>query len=69
MQLIKKITIFGGEQLRPNLHILDYCRAVIKLMSVDKSLVQNQIFNVGYQNHSIKNLAQIVKKTVRNQLK
>ncbi len=65
----KKITIFGGEQLRPNLHILDYCRAVIKLMNVDKSLVQNQIFNIGYQNHSIKNLAQIVKKTVEKSMK
>ena len=28
----KKILVFGGSQLRPNLHIEDYCEAV-KLLS------------------------------------
>ena len=59
-----KITVFGGDQLRPNLHILDYCRAVIELMSADINNVRNQIFNVGHQNLKIKEIALIVKNIV-----
>ena len=45
-----KITVFGGEQLRPNLHVQDYCDAVICLMNAPIEKVRNQIFNIGYQN-------------------
>jgi nucleoside-diphosphate-sugar epimerase len=60
-----KITVFGGEQLRPNLHVKDYCEAVICLMNAPISKVKNQIFNIGYQNLSIKEIALIVKKVVQ----
>ena len=33
-----KIVVFGGNQLRPNLHIIDYIRAVKLLMEADKNL-------------------------------
>jgi nucleoside-diphosphate-sugar epimerase len=59
-----KIVVFGGDQLRPNLHILDYIRAVKLLIEADKNLIANEIFNVGYQNLSINQLAEIVKKVV-----
>ena len=58
-----KIKIFGGNQLRPNLHILDYCRAVLFLIKADKK-VNKEIFNVGNENYSINQIANIVKKTV-----
>ena len=60
----KKITVFGGDQLRPNLHILDYCEAVKILVNAESEKIKNQIFNVGYQNMSINEIAQVVKKTV-----
>jgi nucleoside-diphosphate-sugar epimerase len=59
-----KITVFGGSQLRPNLHIKDYCNAVISLINADSKKIKNQIFNVGYQNLSIREIADIVKKIV-----
>ena len=59
-----KITVFGGEQLRPNLHIQDYCDLVCLLIEVDKAKISNQIFNVGYQNLSIIDIAKKVKKVV-----
>lgn len=59
-----KIKIFGGNQLRPNLHILDYCRAVLFLIKADKKKVNKEIFNVGNENYSINQIANIVKKTV-----
>lgn len=61
-----KITVFGGDQLRPNLHVQDYCEAIICLMDAPISKVRNEIFNVGYQNLSIKEIALIVKQVVEN---
>ena len=55
-----KITVFGGNQLRPNLNIKDYCLAVELLMTAKSSKIKNQIFNVGYENMSILDLAKLV---------
>lgn len=64
-----KITVFGGDQLRPNLHIQDYCEAVILLMNSPVSKIKNQIFNIGYQNLSIREIANVVKKIVQENFK
>ena len=63
----KFIKVFGGEQLRPNLHIADYCQAVIKLITAENAKIENQIFNVGYQNLSIMQIAEKVKKVVEKE--
>ena len=54
-----KITVFGGDQLRPNLHVEDYCEAVLRLMTADASLVADETFNVGYENMSIMEIASV----------
>ncbi|PPR41465.1 MAG: dTDP-glucose 4,6-dehydratase [Alphaproteobacteria bacterium MarineAlpha5_Bin12] len=59
-----KISVFGGDQLRPNLHIKDYCNLVELLLVAPKDKIQNQIFNVGFQNMSIFEIATLVKKVV-----
>ncbi len=61
-----KIKVFGGNQLRPNLHIKDYCKVVELFIEEKKNKVNNQIFNVGYQNLSIIEIANLVKKTLEN---
>jgi nucleoside-diphosphate-sugar epimerase len=62
-----KITVFGGEQLRPNLHILDYCDAVQVLLDAPDEKIANEIFNVGYQNMSIMEIASLVKRIVQQE--
>ena len=62
-----KILVFGGKQLRPNLHILDYCNLLNLLICSKKNKIQNSIFNVGYQNLSIFEIANIVKKVVSSE--
>ena len=62
-----KITVFGGEQLRPNLHIQDYCNLVELLITTESEKIKNEIFNVGYQNLSINQIAQIVKNVVQEE--
>lgn len=59
-----KITVFGGDQLRPNLHVQDYCDVVEVLMNAPVEKVQNEIFNVGYQNMSISSIAKLVRQVV-----
>ena len=61
-----KIVVFGGQQLRPNLNIIDYIRAVKLFINSEERLIANEIFNVGYQNLSISQIAEIVKNVVEN---
>ncbi len=58
------IKVFGGDQLRPNLHVMDYSDAVEVLINSDSSKIKNEIFNIGYQNLSISEIAKLVKKVV-----
>ena len=62
-----EIKVFGGDQLRPNLHIKDYCDVVTLLLTADKKKIENKIFNVGFQNMSINEIANLVKKVVQNE--
>ena len=59
-----KITVFGGSQMRPNLHIQDYCDAVKMFMTAPREKIHQDVFNVGFQNMSIMDLAELVKKVV-----
>jgi nucleoside-diphosphate-sugar epimerase len=62
-----RITVFGGSQLRPNLHVQDYCDAVEMLLEAPKEKVQKETFNIGYQNMSIMAIAELVKRVVREE--
>ena len=53
--------------MRPNLHILDYCDAVQVLLDAPDEKIANEIFNVGYQNMSIMDIAQLVKRIVQEE--
>jgi len=61
-----KITVFGGDQMRPNLHVKDYAAAVSMLLCAPKEKIQNEIFNIGFQNMSIRDIANLVKKVVED---
>lgn len=62
-----KITVFGGVQLRPNLHVQDYCDAVQLLLEAPREKIQKETFNVGYQNMSIADIAILVRKVVKEE--
>lgn len=59
-----EITVFGGKQLRPNLHVQDYAELCNLLITCDDNLISNEIFNCGYENKSIMEIAKDVKKVV-----
>ncbi|MGB0671721.1 MAG: NAD-dependent epimerase/dehydratase family protein [Rhodospirillales bacterium] len=59
-----KITVFGGAQLRPNLNVADYCDACEMLLSAPREKVHKDVFNIGFQNMSIMDIALLVKSVV-----
>ena len=65
---VGKITVFGGSQLRPNLHIQDYCDAVQLFLTAPAEKIQNEIFNVGYQNLSLMEIAELVRRVVSQEM-
>ena len=60
------IKVFGGDQLRPNIHIDDMVDAYLLLLESDDDKINGKIFNAGYENHSINDIARMVKKVVGN---
>lgn len=55
-----KISIFGGSQLRPNIHIKDMCRLYKSLLEMDSKIFTGNVYNAGDVNYSVKELAQMV---------
>lgn len=62
----KQITIFGGEQWRPFIHVDDAAEAILKCLEAPIHAVKSQIFNVGSndQNYQIAQLGHIIKEIV-----
>jgi len=60
----RKITVFGGKQLRPNIHIKDMVKAYDILINAEKSKVSGEIFNAGYENQTVLDLANTVKEVI-----
>jgi nucleoside-diphosphate-sugar epimerase len=63
----RRINVFGGNQLRPNLHIQDMCDLYQQLITEDTAKIAGQVFNVGYQNMSIMDIAHLVKRIVEEE--
>ena len=62
-----KITVFGGGQKRPNLHIQDMCDLYKLLLEVPDEYIAGETFNAGYQNHTIMEIAKMVKEVVQQE--
>jgi nucleoside-diphosphate-sugar epimerase len=62
-----KITVFGGSQLRPNLHVQDYVDVVELLLTAPDDKIADMIFNVGTQNLSLMEIAHLVKRVVEEE--
>lgn len=56
-----KITVFGGSQIRPNIHIEDITDLYCELLELADEKIAGKIFNAGYQNRSISEIAEIVR--------
>ena len=64
-----KITVFGGEQKRPNIHIEDMTDLYVKCLEYPDQAIDGKIFNAGYENHKVKEIAEMVQMLLGNKLK
>tara|TARA_B100001996_G_scaffold224936_1_gene173175 strand:+ start:1859 stop:2839 length:981 start_codon:yes stop_codon:yes gene_type:complete len=60
----RQISVFGGSQLRPNIHIKDMAEVYNILINAEKSKVSGEIFNAGYENQTVLDLANTVKEVI-----
>lgn len=65
----REIKVFGGKQLRPNIHIQDMVEAYILLLDAPSEKINKQVFNAGLENHSVEKLAELVKKVIGDDVK
>ncbi|HTP94193.1 MAG TPA: SDR family oxidoreductase [Xanthobacteraceae bacterium] len=61
------ITVFGGTQMRPNLHVEDMVDAYELMLAAPHEKIHRETFNIGFQNHSIANIATIAKSVVEEE--
>jgi nucleoside-diphosphate-sugar epimerase len=59
-----RIRVFGGAQKRPNLHIEDMTDLYLAMLQYPDKLIDGRIYNAGYENHTLMELAGIVKDVV-----
>ncbi len=64
----RRITVFGGSQLRPNFHVEDMADLYLQVLKEPAERIGGQVFNAGYENHSVSALALIVKQVVEKEL-
>lgn len=58
------IRVFGGSQLRPNIHIEDLTDFYVTLVEAPRDLVQGQAFNVSAENASVMQLAEMIRDAI-----
>ena len=62
----ERITLFGGDQWRPFVHVDDAAKAVMCTLTAAGNVVNGEVFNVGSdgQNHTLQDVAEIIQKII-----
>jgi nucleoside-diphosphate-sugar epimerase len=60
----KQIKVFGGDQLRPNIHIDDMVRLYELVLTMPDTMIDGKVYNAGLDNVSVRDLAEIVRRVV-----
>jgi nucleoside-diphosphate-sugar epimerase len=59
-----RITVFGGEQLRPNLHVDDMTDLYLQLLEASDEAINGKTWNAGYHNLKVREIADMVRNEV-----
>jgi len=60
------IKVFGGDQMRPNIHINDMAEVYLRTLEWPDVVIDGKIFNAGYDNQKVRDIAELVKHMVGN---
>lgn len=58
------IKVFGGKQMRPNIHIDDVVELYVRSLEWPDQAIDGRIFNAGYYNHTVAEIAEKVRTVV-----
>ena len=61
------ITVFGGSQKRPNIHIDDIAELYVMLLELPVEKIAGETFNAGYENFTVAQIAEMVRKVVEQE--
>jgi len=59
-----RITVFGGDQLRPNIHVEDMTDLYLMLLEQPDDAVDGKTWNAGYHNLKVRTIADMVREEV-----
>lgn len=62
------ITVFGGDQKRPNIHIDDISELYVQLLDMPSDQISGETFNAGFQNYTLNEIAGMVKRVVEQEM-
>ena len=60
----RRIKVFGGEQMRPNIHIDDMVRLYKEALEWEDRAIDGRVYNVGYHNFKVRDIAEMVRTVV-----
>lgn len=63
-----KVTVFGGSQERPNIHIEDITDLYVQLLEFPDKKIAGKTYNAGFQNRSVSELAALVADVIQQEL-
>ncbi len=60
----RKIRVFGGSQMRPNIHIDDMTDLYLRSLNWDAAAIDGRVYNAGYHNRRVLEIAESVRSIV-----
>jgi nucleoside-diphosphate-sugar epimerase len=64
-----EIKVFGGQQMRPNIHIEDVADLYVNALEWPDEAIDGKIFNGGYENQRVIEIAEMVRGVVGKEVK
>lgn len=58
------LTVYGGQQTRPNIHIADITDLYVKTLIYHDEQIAGKVYNAGYENYSVLAIAEMVQEIV-----
>jgi nucleoside-diphosphate-sugar epimerase len=64
----RRIKVLGGTQKRPNIHVQDMADLYVFLLQQPDEKIDGEIYNAGFENHTLDQLAEMVRRQVGNDI-
>jgi nucleoside-diphosphate-sugar epimerase len=64
-----EIRVFGGEQKRPHIHVEDMTDVYLRVLALPAERIHQKIYNIGHANHTVYELAEIVRAEIDPRIK